>query len=219
MDTPWVHGRFWSCSIPACSLFFEILGLGALCGAGCGGHPKTISHHLSPVPNSSFLSGPELLAFGCLMKMLKETHARFCSIPACSHFWDTLGLGGHWVLPMVPPGQCVEDIPKSRLRHLFPAPNPSFPAGGGGDPWNVLKLLHPCLLPAPVFGDLGWGSAGCCLWCRGHPKTISPSPLPCFKSTFSNQAWAFGLWVPHGRAAGDPELLSPKSAPALGSQL
>lgn len=45
------------------------------------------------------------------MKVLEETHARFCSIPTCSHFWETLGLGGHWVLPMVPPGQCVEDIP------------------------------------------------------------------------------------------------------------
>lgn len=77
-------------------------------------------------------------------------------------------------------------------------------------------------LPAssPHFWRSGMGGGtGYCLWCREHPKTISPSPFPCFKSTFSKQAWALGLWIPHGRAAGELELLSLKSPPALGSQL
>lgn len=93
--SPWilrvfVEGSRAAPSLPAPSTpIFGDFGagwvLGALCGAGCEGNPKTIPHHLVPAPNPSFPTGPELLAFGSLMEEPQETQN--CSAPKQLQLW------------------------------------------------------------------------------------------------------------------------------------
>lgn len=193
-----------------------------------GGHPKTISHRLLPAPNpfssfqfpiasSSFqlgLSSGPLDASWRSWRRLMKGSAPSLPVPILGRFWGWVATGccgapwavcgQHPKIPSPSPLSCSKSILSSRRWKR--------PMEGSG------AALSLPASSSPFLEIWGWVGAGCFLWCRVC-KTIFPSPLPYSKSTFSRQAWALGLWIPHGRAAGDPELLSPKSAPALGFQL